>query len=63
MEEVPSFANLFAIPITSLYANNNFVHFETNSINWSLNIKSVREVGLLTTCNEHAQRITHFLEH
>ena len=35
MEEVPSFAKLFAIPNVSLYANiANFVHFEKNSINW-----------------------------
>ena len=33
MEEVPSFAKLFAIP--NVYANiANFVHFEKNSINW-----------------------------
>ena len=41
MEEVPSFAKLFAIPNVSLYANiANFVHFEKNSINWLITVRN-----------------------
>ena len=43
MEEVPSFAKLFAIPNVSLYANiANFVHFEKNSINWLITVSATQ---------------------